>query len=209
MKSLFKRIQHPFIAATVKARRIPAFSLVEVVVAVGIFAIGIVGVLGLLSPSIKSVSEVGDTAVANRLADNIQVELERLGFTAVTTALPNSGALITLVANRDGSRVLLSTVADNDVAATDRPPGILHRDRYYGITVQQLSSLPYVAANSPGFIALSVRVVWPYQIPVGPAGATTSPAAETSTTYTPVAPATGSVPVSQQSVMLLNMAIRP
>ena len=184
-----------------EAKSTRAFSLVEVVVAVGIFALGIVGVIGLLSPSIKSVTEVADSTVATRLGENIQVELERLGFTTVTGALPNANSKMTLVANRDGSRVALVAggTADNDVVSGN-PPGILNRDRYYGITVQQLPSLPYVSGN--GFIALSVRVVWPYQTAAGAAAATTLPASEAANTWTASAP-------SQQSVMLLNMAIRP
>ncbi|MFA6288380.1 MAG: hypothetical protein WC661_13435 [Opitutaceae bacterium] len=207
MTSLFKRSPASPVIASPKTSARTAFSLVEVVVAVGIFAIGIVGVLGLLSPSIKSVSEVGDTAVANRLADNIQVELERLGFTYISdpARLGTSSNTLTLVANRDGSRVLLSTVADNDVV-NGSPPGILNRNRYYGITVQQLSSLPYTAGS--GFIALSVRVVWPYQIP----NTTDDTSTKASQEVESVGTAAGTwkkATTAQQSVMLLNMALRP
>ena len=55
-----------------------AFSLVEVVVAVGIFALAIVGVIGLLSPTTKAVSEVSDNDAATRVVGIVQTELQAL-----------------------------------------------------------------------------------------------------------------------------------
>lgn len=206
------------------ASKVGAFSLIEVVVAVGIFAIGIVAVIGLLSPTIKSVTNVTDSTVANRLADNIQLELQRIGFSNIvpdSTSATKVALPLTLVASRDGSRVLLAAAgtvttglpADDDTTATDKPPGILHRDRYYGITVDRLttdttSPLYYTNGSGSGFFALSVKIVWPYQVPIGAAGATTSPTAESASTYSPVS-GTGAVQPSQQSSMLLNMALNP
>ena len=85
-----------------------AFSLVEVVVALGIFAIAIVSVIGLLSPTVKSVNDVVDDGIAQRLAGNVNLELQRYGMTAIATALPNANARLYLMATRDGSRVLVS-----------------------------------------------------------------------------------------------------
>lgn len=55
-----------------------AFSLIEVVIAVGIFAVSIVAVIGLLAPAHKSVSEVKDADDTTRVVNAVQAELQRL-----------------------------------------------------------------------------------------------------------------------------------
>ena len=55
-----------------------AFSLIEVVVAVGIFAVSIVAVIGLLSPISRSVSEVKEADDATRVINAIQTTLQNL-----------------------------------------------------------------------------------------------------------------------------------
>lgn len=67
------------------------FSLVEVVVAVGIFSLAIVGVIGLLTPTTKAVSDVSDNDAASRVVGMIQAELQSIasstnGWTAFTHA---------------------------------------------------------------------------------------------------------------------------
>lgn len=54
------------------------FSLVEVVVAVGIFALAIVGVIGLLSPTTKAVSEVSDGDAATRVVTAVQQGIQQM-----------------------------------------------------------------------------------------------------------------------------------
>lgn len=188
---------YPVIVSPSSERR--GFSLVEVVVAVGIFALAIVGVIGLLAPSIKAVSEIADTNVAARLAQNIQMELENYGFAPVVTATDPNGSLkkIQLVATKDGLRVVRSNgttpiPADND-PVTGTPPGIAAADRYYLVEVTQFpagNTLAYTAANNPGFVALSVRVLWPYKLPA---------AGGTSRDGSP----------SEQNSSIFNFALRP
>jgi type II secretory pathway pseudopilin PulG len=57
-----------------------AFSLIEVVAAVGIFAIGMVGVIGLLAPVTKSIAGVADAEAAARVADAVRARIQALGF---------------------------------------------------------------------------------------------------------------------------------
>jgi prepilin-type N-terminal cleavage/methylation domain-containing protein len=57
-----------------------AFSLIEVIVAVVVFAIGMVAVLGLFAPVTKSVSTVSDSEVAARAADAVRARLQALPF---------------------------------------------------------------------------------------------------------------------------------
>ena len=87
------------------------FSLVEVVVAVGIFAVAVLSIVGLLLPNTKSVADGIDADVAQRLGENIQFERARYGFANVVAALPspyNANRKIYMVATKDGSRVLVT-----------------------------------------------------------------------------------------------------
>jgi prepilin-type N-terminal cleavage/methylation domain-containing protein len=53
-----------------------AFTLLEVVVAVGIFAIGMVAVIGLFTPVAKSVSDHADAEAATRVTDLLNAQLQ-------------------------------------------------------------------------------------------------------------------------------------
>jgi prepilin-type N-terminal cleavage/methylation domain-containing protein len=60
--------------------RISAFSLIEVIAAVAIFAIGMVAVLGLFAPVTKSIASVSDAEAAARVADAVRARLQTLPF---------------------------------------------------------------------------------------------------------------------------------
>ncbi|MBW8781618.1 MAG: prepilin-type N-terminal cleavage/methylation domain-containing protein [Verrucomicrobia bacterium] len=82
-----------------------AFSLIEVVIAVGIFAVSIVAVIGLMAPSNKSVSEVRDADDTTRVVNAVQAELQRLAenqrFTTVGTTV-GIGSSAAGSSNNDG-----------------------------------------------------------------------------------------------------------
>lgn len=101
-----------------------AFSLIEVVVAVGIFAIAMVGVIGLFAPVARSVGNSADAEAAARVADALRAKLQSMPLAEVALLLKNSSAAgheITtddgridydltrdpklLFANRDGSKI--------------------------------------------------------------------------------------------------------
>ena len=178
------------------------FSLVEVVVAVGIFAIAIVGVIGLLAPTAKSISETADTAVASRLADSVAVELARIRddpaqtptavgdtrldkvYDLIQTAAANPTVPF-IVALADGSYAVQTSKATNS-ATTGQPRGIAVGDQYFAIFVsQQTGNLLYKRSGGSGFLALTVVVKWPYKLP--PTGI--------------------SVPSSSQSSLIYNIAL--
>ena len=114
------------------------FSLVEVVVAVGIFALAIVGVIGLLIPTSKNINDVRDADDSTRVVAAIQAQLQAMaettaGWTLLTTGTSSVDRLLrlsaevqtddantkfdsgatayTLFASRDGSRVGLYSPA--------------------------------------------------------------------------------------------------
>ena len=70
MKPAFKKLQK-------------GFTLIEVVIALAVFAFLIGGLLGFLPWSVEGVSKVREQDTAYGLVDGVQVELERMGFSMV------------------------------------------------------------------------------------------------------------------------------
>ena len=59
------------------------FTLLEVVIALAVFAFLIGGLLGFLPWSVEGVSKVREQDTAYGLVDAVQIELERMGFSLV------------------------------------------------------------------------------------------------------------------------------
>jgi type II secretory pathway pseudopilin PulG len=103
-----------------------AFSLVEVVVAVGIFAVAVLSIIGLLLPNTQAVEDQIESDAARRLTENVQSELQRYlraisedqkggankgeGLRNFDNLFYSGGGTrsIFLVGTRDGSRVLVT-----------------------------------------------------------------------------------------------------
>ncbi len=246
---------------SVRSRR--AFSLVEVVAAVAIFAFAVIALIGLLLPNTKAVDERMDGDVARRLAENIQSELQRYARTEAETQKSNSATnqafnrfennfivgagserSLFMVATRDGSRVLVTGEdpyrAWNDTynnpyepsnasyygrssispelaaeknlqtnSSPANPPGIAFRDRYYLIEVFLPKSPAYRETDVSGkvglgFFPVSVRVVWPYRLPDGPAVPTTSSDYNSYDALPWLV-----IPPAKHSVLNFNLAIAP
>lgn len=153
-----------------------AFSLIEVIVAVGLFAGSIAVILGLMGPLARQTAESADALAAQRLPEPIRVELRRLAGTnldglagqipIMSAPLDNGFALI---APRDATRVQ-SLVYLPPLSGQVPSP-----EQYYLVECWRFPSKPgdptdQLSYNGQkGFLALHVRVSWPYQIPGGPA----------------------------------------
>lgn len=138
------------------------FSLVEVVVAVGIFAIAVISVVGLLVPINQSVANVKDGDDASRIASVIQNELQRLGVVAVNGFIGGPS----LYADRTGSKIGLtgSTVWDADVP--DLNGNTLadgfekDAQKFFEIKVKGNPTLTFNPA-SDGYLAINIEIRWP------------------------------------------------
>lgn len=147
------------------ARR--GFSLVEVVIAVGVFVGAIAVVLALL-PSLTSQSAATAAAlVAQRLPDALRVEMERLaatgGFDSLAARVPVMSAPLdgglALVASHDGARLhSLNYLAP---AASDSLP--LH-EQYFLVEIWRFPSAPLAFDAAGAVLPVHVRVSWPYRI---------------------------------------------
>jgi type II secretory pathway pseudopilin PulG len=205
-----------------------AFSLVEVVVAVGIFALAIVAVFGLLTPIARDSAAVIENSTAVSLAENINRELERVGGAVVgglATATPDT---VYLVATADGSRVLRS--GDSAIGASGSHPaenaldhatvaGIAQRDRFYLIEVKlmvddgsdgndRINSTTF--GPNAGAIPVRVRVSWPlYQPRSGPPTGSPSGSWDNSSVDPDGTTVAGNlVPAANRSVYFFSSAVR-
>ena len=154
------------------------FSLVEVVVAVGIFALAIVGVIGLLVPTSKNITDVADSDSASRVIGAIQSGLQKSGFTNIKNDLGK-----VFYATKDGSKV----------GAIDRPGyWTSNQEKYFKFTLVRNETLspssPPTADDAAGFLAFTIVLRWP--------------------AFAPTADGLGTaVAENQQSVMIVPAAI--
>ena len=168
-----------------------AFSLLEVVVAITIFAVGMVAVIALFAPVARSVNEVSDAEAAAAVAEQLRGELSRRvvaagSFAPVTALMKNStvtshevttadnaaGAVSDprtdvrlLFASRDGSK--LAGYTDSVwIDPTTRQPSDL--DKFFEITLirnEALSPNNPVSDAAAMMLAYTVRIRWPAFVP--------------------------------------------
>jgi hypothetical protein len=144
-----------------------AFSLVEVVLAVGIFAVAVATMLALLPALTRQTAESADALVAQELPDNLRVELQRLAaqnFNELAAAVPvmtaplDNGLLF--VASRDGGRLH---------SFNYRPPAVGSQiptgEQYFAVEVWRFSQKPLAYDPAGSVLPLYVRVSGPYRLP--------------------------------------------
>ncbi|MDF3056790.1 MAG: hypothetical protein K0R17_1005 [Rariglobus sp.] len=136
------------------------FSLVEVVVAVGIFALAIVGVIGLLVPTSKNIADVADSDAASRVISAIQSGLQKSGGYAGVQAALNAPNTI-FYASKDGSKVGVST---DPMWTTGQ-----NQERFFEFKLVRNGDTPAVGDglspaandNTAGFLAFTIVLKWP------------------------------------------------
>jgi type II secretory pathway pseudopilin PulG len=137
-----------------------AFSLVEVVVAVGIFALAIVGVIGLLSPTNKAVADVAESDAASRVISAIQAGLQQTGFSEIQNKLTTGGAAPSydFASSRSGEKIGLKT---SSVFSNDS-------EKFFEFALIRNDTLSPVG-NDPtaGYLAFTISLRWPAFLPNG------------------------------------------
>ncbi len=155
------------------------FSLVEVVVAVGIFAIAIISIIGLLIPINNSVADIRDSEDASRIATNIQGELQKLSFAALKGALdfPPTDEDDIIYASRDGGIVEVGSPRSQSPArinawdpsdtTTNRSGGertALEEDalKFFKVELIRNDDLsPSGNDGTAGYLAFTIKLTWP------------------------------------------------
>jgi len=150
---------------------VKAFSLVEVVVAVGIFALAIVAVIGMLVPIGKSVGDVKDGDDASRLAGVIQSSLQEQVYRLRTAnsatywstfaGYLNGGT--TIYASRDGTKVGLGnnlTLWDTD--SSGAISAVEDAQKFFEVILQRNTTLSAAGNDATaGFLSFVIELRWP------------------------------------------------
>ncbi len=152
-------------------RKITGFSLVEVVVSVGIFAVAIVGIIGLFAPTTKNVAAVGDSDGSTRAVAAIQSYLKEsastsTGFTDLQKALGDdsstTGTGYIYYVTKEGSKVV-NINSDTNAAII-----IPDKDRFFEFSLVRNATLSPVAdKDTAGFLAFTINLRWPAYLPNG------------------------------------------
>jgi type II secretory pathway pseudopilin PulG len=142
-----------------------AFSLLEVLLAVALFAGTVTVILALLPGMARQTVDTTDRLAAQRLPDAVRVELMRVatrsGWEALAARIPvmdaASASGFTLVATRDGTRV---QVRD------EQPPAdcaIPEHERFFLIEYRRFSEGPLRYEAGQRALPLYIEVSWPYR----------------------------------------------
>lgn len=151
--------------ATDSKRRPRAFSLTEVVIALGVAATGLLVVLGILPGLLRQQTEARQAQIALALPDAITIELRRhargdpalLNASAADFSAESSS--LRLAAASDGTDVRVLTGNEDG-----------RREQYFLIEIHRFPvGSPLASASNASFAALQARVSWPYR-PAGPDG---------------------------------------
>lgn len=144
------------------------FSLVEVVIAVGIFG-GSIAVIFALLPTLggRAVAST-DSLVAQRLPDPLRIELRRLvddgGFDAlaarIPVATPSSSAGLAFVASRDGARL-----HSRDYLSPGSTEALPDEEQYFLVEIRRFSVAPLAYDPAGAVLPVMARVSWPHRVP--------------------------------------------
>jgi len=141
--------------------------LVEVVIAIGVFAIGITAAIALTASMMRTIDRDSEARIAANLAGAVQAQLEMAAassdFESLVAQIPvmddgmDNGFL--LVAARDGTQVRLLQGSESAV-----------QDQFFLIEVRAFAASPPLGKSSDAeHLATNVRISWPYR-PLGPDG---------------------------------------
>jgi type II secretory pathway pseudopilin PulG len=155
-------------------QRSGAFSLVEVVIAVGLFALSILAVVGLLGPILDSIRESEETEIASNLNELIRAELERIPFADIEGFPTGTNDRVVLYASRDLTAIGLAgaggaqwrdLLTQLNALASDRQYG--DADTFFRIELRNSEAFPF-DQNTHASRTFHIRVYWPMYRRTGP-----------------------------------------
>jgi len=127
----------------------PGFSLVEVILSLGILSVALLIVFAVLTPFLSQTGEVVEVTTINRITDRISAEVEQLSFSELITILNQETALF---ASKEGDRLTLAN--DPEIETLLPEP-----DRQFGVTLKRnLDLSPTSRDATAGYLAFQVKI---------------------------------------------------
>ncbi|MDB4474840.1 hypothetical protein N9023_07515, partial [Opitutaceae bacterium] len=121
------------------------FSLVEVVVAIGVFVAGVVAAVALLSQTTNSAGQRLSESTAQRVADSSAVLIRQLSWNDVLARVDSD---VEVFANRDGNLMgWVDTVSEEE--------------GYFVMTLTRDTTASVASNGSEAYLALQLELRWP------------------------------------------------
>jgi hypothetical protein len=145
------------------------FTLLEVIIAVGLFVTAVAVILGLIAGLSRQGAESNEVLSAHQLPGPIKVELSRLA----SSGLDSLAGRVPVMASplSDGLAFAASRNADRVDSLAYLPVAHLlpADEQYYLVECWKFPAEPLRFDGQKAFLALYVRVSWPYRLPGGTA----------------------------------------
>jgi hypothetical protein len=143
-----------------------AFSLLEVVIAIGLFALGIAVVVGLFAPVARSVGTHADAQTAVNIADLLEIELSKrtriAGSFQPVIALFQNGPDLPMGSVRDDARILFADRSGSKLAIGSEPMWNGSEAPYFEVRLFRHSALSPSAADDTAIVLVyTARIAWP------------------------------------------------
>ncbi len=171
------RMMHPGKSALLPSA---GFSLIEVIAAVAVFAIGMVAVVGLYAPVTKAVSTVADAEAAARVADAVRARLRSLPFASAVALVqevadlrkkdgsgaynPNDGAKYpeVIFGKLNGEVGIYDGNSGRKQWYDSRNARVLDADKFFEIDLVRNDAIsPKAGDATAAVVAFAMRVRWP------------------------------------------------
>jgi prepilin-type N-terminal cleavage/methylation domain-containing protein len=126
-----------------------AFSMIEVVLSIGILSVALLIVFAVLTPFLSQTGEVVEATTVNRVTDRILAEIEQLTFTQLASILDQQTSLY---ASRKGDRLVLANDSQGDSLLPEN-------DRFYAVALNRNEDLSPIAKDgTAGYLAYQVTI---------------------------------------------------
>jgi len=144
-------------------RRNSAFSLIEVVIAVALFAGAVTVLLALLASSLRDSSDAADVQTALRLPGAVEVALR--GTAAREGLATLAGRIPVIDASADRGYLLVATAEGEFVRLPGAAAGGTRMGgEYFLIDVRRFAAGPLAFDAARTMLPLQIRVSWPYRV---------------------------------------------
>lgn len=146
------------------------FSLVEVVLATGVFTGAMLGIAGLLPSLIRSGKENVEFAAAERAMHAVLFHLAQRGFGDISHLMIDAESMESITAD-DPRALFVNRTCDRVVDAeenTDQPADeLLDRSFFQALVIRNPRLSPPDAGDRLGVVVFSIQMTWPAYLPNG------------------------------------------